>query len=322
MRKNFCEEIRAWKKARIKANFEEVLKKISGKQIIFNDYAERKLLSIEDGAKYISSILDSDSPCMIARYGSVELDAMVSAIAYPDINPKYLKRCIQKGYIFANAGVFPKEISEICYFSEIMKTSSRFADYIGVWFIPMEDYVIKTFANKNTTIGLLRSIEPWYAEEPWTRVLAGKKVLVIHPFNKTIEMQYKKRALIFSNPNILPDFELKTFKSVQTAGGGYDNRFSSWHEAFEYMKKEVMAIDFDIAIIGCGAYGFPLAAEIKKAGKKAVHMGGATQILFGIKGKRWDNHPIISGLYNKAWVRPLEEEKPIHADLIEDACYW
>ena len=32
----------------------------------------------------------------------------------------------------------------------------------------------------------------------------------------------------------------------------------------------------------------PLAAFIKSIGKKAVHLGGSTQILFGIKGERWD----------------------------------
>ena len=37
-------------------------------------------------------------------------------------------------------------------------------------------------------------------------------------------------------------------------------------------------------------------------------MSGATQLLFGIKGKRWDDHPVISKLYNPAWVRPDETE--------------
>ena len=36
----------------------------------------------------------------------------------------------------------------------------------------------------------------------------------------------------------------------------------------------------------------------------AVQMSGATQLLFGIKGKRWDTHPIISKLYNEAWGPP------------------
>ena len=65
-----------------------------------------------------------------------------------------------------------------------------------------------------------------------------------------------------------------------------------------------------------------LAARIKEAGRQAVHMGGATQLLFGIKGKRWDVHPVISGLYNDYWVRPDESERPKGAESVEDGCYW
>ena len=52
------------------------------------------------------------------------------------------------------------------------------------------------------------------------------------------------------------------------------------------MEERIGKIDFDVALLGCGAYGLPFAASIKRMGKKAVHLGVATQILFGIKGKR------------------------------------
>jgi hypothetical protein len=45
-------------------------------------------------------------------------------------------------------------------------------------------------------------------------------------------------------------------------------------------------IDFDIAIIGCGAYSFPLAANVKRIGKNSVHLGGASQLLFGFSWKK------------------------------------
>ncbi len=155
----------------------------------------------------------------------------------------------------------------------------------------------------------LRSIEPYYYDNPWSKSLEGKKVLVIHPFADTIASQYKKREKLFDNKEVLPEFELQTIKAVQTIAGTKDDRFKDWFEALEYMYNEATKKDFDIALIGCGAYGFPLAAKLKKAGKQTVHMGGSLQILFGIKGKRWDNHEIIGKLYNDAWVRPGEKEK-------------
>ena len=86
-----------------------------------------------------------------------------------------------------------------------------------------------------------------------------------------------------------------------------------------------MKIDFDIAIIGCGAYGFPLAAKLKEAGKQAFHLGGATQIMFGIKGKRWvenQNFAYVQSFFNDSWVYPSDLDIPKNANEVEDACYW
>ena len=85
---------------------------------------------------------------------------------------------------------------------------------------------------------------------------------------------------------------------------------------------EIKKYDFDVAILGCGAYGFPLAAEIKRMGKKAIHLGRATQLWFGIKGKRWNDDPLTKSLYNDAWVSPSDAEKPANADGVEGGCYW
>ena len=88
------------------------------------------------------------------------------------------------------------------------------------------------------------------------------------------------------------------------------------------MEGRIAQTDFDVAIIGCGAYGFPLAAKVKDMGKVAIHLGGATQILFGIKGARWDLNQKINRWYNEAWTRPSESDKPKNAAAVESACYW
>ena len=120
----------------------------------------------------------------------------------------------------------------------------------------------------------------------------------------------------------MPEFDLFAIKAVQTLASQNDDRFSTWFEALDYMVEQCKNIEFDVALIGCGAYGLPLAAEIKRMGKSAIHMGGALQILFGIKGKRWDNHPQISLFYNDSWIRPMEQERPQGAERVEGSCYW
>ena len=145
---------------------------------------------------------------------------------------------------------------------------------------------------------------------------------MIHPFSETIQKQYLKRKYLFDNPQILPEFDLYVLKAVQTIADEKDDRFENWFEALDWMYEEAMKIDFDVALIGCGAYGMPLAALIKKAGKQAIHMGGVLQILFGIKGKRWNDDPVVSKLYNEYWVNPSKNETPVKAKNIEEGCYW
>ncbi|WP_274095727.1 hypothetical protein [Riemerella anatipestifer] len=41
----------------------------------------------------------------------------------------------------------------------------------------------------------------------------------------------------------------------------------TWFDALEDMKNKIDLVDFDVAIIGCGAYGLPLASYIKNKGK-------------------------------------------------------
>jgi len=121
----------------------------------------------------------------------------------------------------------------------------------------------------------------------------------------------------------LPQFDLQVIQAVQTIAG-QKSEFSGWFEALDSMKQKINKRDFDICIIGCGAYGFPLASFVKNMGKQAIHLGGATQLLFGIKGKRWEQilyYP-YENLMNEYWVRPATNETPRNSSDIEGACYW
>ena len=128
---------------------------------------------------------------------------------------------------------------------------------------------------------------------------------------------------MFANPKILPDFELKTIKAVQSiADAKNDLPFHDWFEALEYMKKQIDKVDFDIAIIGAGAYGIFLADYCKRIGKQAIHLAGSTQMLFGIAGRRWQEDNAHQKIFNSYWCTPSIEEKPKGADKVVGGCYW
>lgn len=167
----------------------------------------------------------------------------------------------------------------------------------------------------------LEGLEPYRSKNPWSRALEGKKVLVVHPFKESIEHQYAIKDKIFKDSNVLPNFDLQVYKAVQTNAGG-TCEYNTWFEALDSMFNDIKQLEFDVAIVGCGAYGLPLAAKIKGLKKQVIHLAGATQILFGIRGARWDVRSEMQHFFNDNWIRPSSAERPKNAQSVEGACYW
>ncbi|MCL7764553.1 hypothetical protein MPF19_14110 [Polaribacter sp. Z014] len=293
----------------------------------------------EQASTILIEQLLADKPCMIARLGSTELTCLLNYLSIKENKNKYLKYIKGECEPFwwnqnimtqmQNwSGFFPADQAHLTRFCELMLQDLKDVDILGSW-LSEEEQVDIYRVNDSLNVHL-RLLEPFWSKKPWTLALKGKKVLVVHPFNETIEAQYKKRTLLFEK-EVLPEFELSTIKAVQSLGG--DSEFKTWFEALDFMKAEIDKVDYDVCLIGAGAYGFPLAAHVKQSGKKAVHLGGALQLLFGIKGNRWEdpnygvkewgiNRGSYSNLMNKHWVRPGEIDKPKNAQQVEGACYW
>jgi hypothetical protein len=275
-------------------------------------------LTGEACSELIRQELLASKPSMIARFGATE----IKAVLFPKI-PLFFQPLLRdrvSSRMRDLSGFFPLSDGMIEKFSDLMFEDMKLLDILGSWRME-EKLLLKHFPLAKRIE--LRALEPYLSENPWTEALEGLKVLVVHPFNTTIERQYhKNRELLFADKRVLPQFKtLETVKAVQTIAGN-KGEFDTWFEALDAMKAAIDAKDYDVAIIGCGAYGFPLAAHVKRSGKKAIHLGGPTQVLFGIKGRRWDDHPLIAPLYNEHWVRPAPEDVPADANKVENGCYW
>lgn len=273
------------------------------------------VISNELGNKLIYDNLLDEKKIFIGRMGITELQIMFYYINKLSV-PNYLKNLL-----INNAGVYGDCFEFFCkeYFESINKTDAQV-----YWNIPnLIEYQNNIFQNHLKNIKLIdnRSVEPFYFSEPWSYALKNKKVLVIHPFIESIKLQYLRKELLFDNKKILPSFELITYKSVQSIGNHGPHK--SWIESLNSMRDDISNLDFDVAILGCGAYGMPLGSFIRHNLKKTcVYIGGGLQLLFGIKGSRWDNHEFISKLYNSHWVRPNKDEIPINHKSVENGCYW
>lgn len=296
-------------------------------------YPKGAVLDLESGNALLKQMIESGRPFMAGRFGT-ELKALRNYMEIEIHKQGGLKKLLAgiKGFshdwnpqikqqLKDLTGVFPATDEMMHRFSVLYNKHIKNIDILGVWYFLKHEYSTIHQCRPQAKLIPALSLEPFRFKVPWSSALANKKVLIVHPFAKSIQRQYKQRDLIFPGRNVLPEFELKLLKAVQSLGGE-NTEFSNWVEAYDYMCNEIQKQDFDVAIIGAGAYGLPLASFVKQLGKQAIQMGGATQLLFGIKGKRWDENGFGDEFYNDSWIRPAEEERPLYAEAVEGACYW
>lgn len=282
----------------------------------------------------IRGLVELGRPCFIARFGCVELDAALRGWDITRRDSRILKffRLFTGGFgpfwwdnsikagLLRTAGVFPAAEDVLMRFSARTIDDSRELDILGSW-NAREQQLAKIFFPKAKGVPL-DDLLPFFFKNPWSEALRGKVVLVINPFAETIKQQYSRRGDLFADSSVLPEFNLLTYKPV-TSFLGLDTPYKDWFEALEKMCSDISRIRFDVAILGCGAYGFSMGAFIKRElHRQAIHLGGATQLLFGIKGGRWDRWPRFSAFYNDAWTRPGAHERPANFRQHEGGAYW
>lgn len=116
-----------------------------------------------------------------------------------------------------------------------------------------------------------------------------------------------------------------TSTAVQSVAG-HRGGHTTWFDTLGCTCERIGCERYDVALIGAGGCALPFGAFVKSQSKQAVHVGGATQIPFGIRGHRREADPHSSSdvgtMLNNHWVRPLPEETPSGAELGEDACHW
>ena len=296
--------------------------KMTGKKYRSRIYVDGKhVYNQSAGNELLKAALQKDQPFLFGRHGSNELFIAIHGLMLEkgiisNINSQKLDIAC------SHCGFFPNLPENYARFNHLLIEASSECDLYGTFRMIGEDYYIKHFMKKNVLLTHLNMMDFWRYKEPFTYALKGQKVLVIHYLADQIASQYKKRKLLFDNPHVLPEFELHVMPAVQTIANNRDPRFDNWFLALDYMHEETKKFDYDIALLGCGAYGMPLAAKLKKDGKKVVYMGGVLQMLFGIYGSRWDTDPQARKLKNEHWVMPDFRYKPQNAESVENGCYW
>jgi len=153
------------------------------------------------------------------------------------------------------------------------------------------------------------------------KLMENKKILIISSFAKLMQQQVLSGncSAIYiefpKNVSIIPFQSEYTFFNK-----GNDNNIL---ETIERYKNQIKNIEFDLAIVSCGAYTHLLVPFIADELCKGAITSFSTIITdaFGIISKRSINLNGNKNI-NNYWINVPDEMKPNDYKKIEEGCYW
>jgi hypothetical protein len=274
-------------------------------------------------------MIHSPGPLAMGKIGTSELLVM----EYPErwIRPPWpssasWRRPAER--LFHSGGLFPVRKQIFNRFVLEYADSVRSMDLVSQWQetgtyeSALEQAFLDRLCPQATRVGyfFLRILNP---RAVWLDDLAQLRWLVIHPFAQTIRAQLPNLSKLGVYSSSV-EFHLQrraldtSIISCPQLPYMVPPRHRDWFETLEDLKSQMERETFDIALVGAGAWSLPLVAHAKKLGKKGMHLGGTLQLLFGIKGTRFD-HGVQ---YDEHWIRPLGDETPANCRLMEEGAYW
>lgn len=292
-------------------------------------YPGMKLLTEKDVNDEMYEKLVKNIPFSFCRVGMTEANIIGEYIEKTlGIREKYDDEWIK--WLYRTSGFFGKSEmleEDVDRYAKLSLDLLPVVDYFAVWQPHYIDFLAKHYAKGASLFKYNKitghAVNSNYINH-WSKGLKGKRVIVITSFPQSIEKQYARKELLCKNPECsLPEFELITFKAPETEGGYNTEEFLDWFNCYELLVRKVLEIEFDVAIVGCGAYGLPLSCEIRKKGKTVIELCGSVTKLFGIYNNVMERRypKELEEWRTKEWIRPIETPMENYKS-IERAAYW
>lgn len=287
--------------------------------------------------KLLESALQKDTSLLVGKIGTIECNILYMLSVNKSLEPPLEYRQVLE----ENAGVFPSDSESITRWVKEARSAICSADCLATgWYEKTRDFeetLFRLWGWRGQKVAL-RSLEPYYAadvEECWTSLLSGQSVCVVTSFTETARKQVEKGEervwalhLHLQKGRLWPAdvrwswVQTGYAPSLALGRAGWEESPEDWSEAVAWVVAEVLRTDARIVLVGCGGLGMLIGARLKAHGKICIVLGGAVQVLFGIKGRRWEGHSVISKFWNSEWVWPSLEETPAGAEGVENSCYW
>ena len=249
--------------------------------------------------------LNRDKALSIIRLGNVEATQMLTEELYPQME--------------TNAGFFG-DIIELKKWKKKMLMALLSAD-CNLRVITCSSFYVcdDVLTRLNIFIPTLPYIEDIAFWVTLINNIKTDRLGFVSYFTEDMSSQMKKLDLIHDKHKIKVSTKNWKFIYSKNTIKGNEPIDKTYEDVYNDLLERCLYADCDVYFLSCGCYGVPLCDDLKKKGKKAIYVGGFLQLLFGIRGKRWNDREVISQYFNKNWIYP--SIKPKNGDLVESWCY-
>jgi hypothetical protein len=231
-------------------------------------------------------------------------------------------------------GVFPTTPDFLAEFADFYTKTVRNLDVLGSFGADQEKELI--IKNKlNVQLVPYKDMEPdrsvpEQVENCYLPLFENKKILYISPFAELLKERSSKEIY----EKVWDKINKKWFypKEVCAVEIPYSyitecsthKKYTTSLNLFKSICEEIDKQDYDVALIGAGALGIPLASYIKEQNKIGLSLGGHLQVMLGINGSRWRNDDYWKKNYiNNAWIDMPSKYHPNQKNTLTDSgAYW
>lgn len=278
------------------------------------------------------------SPSFVGRMGNTEAMTSINAKAARSAELQQHAGAMFKwsrAELGRQSGVFGlRNLADLQSFTRIYQDAVNAADVLQITLVQCREHLMYLCYFQLAQRPLIEyKVDDVDSHKWWLQFLAtlerrSARLLVVTPFVDTVLAQLPKLDRIHPGHNLTRlANRIRLLRTPQyfAWARGTDRLNASWFDVLASLRSSPLfdPSQSDVVLLGCGAYGMPLAAHAKSLGMGAVYVGGLLQTLFGIRGHRFETGNRIAKLMNKHWMRPLPTDMPTgQRDLLEGGAYW
>ena len=270
---------------KIKSPIKFLISRIGG--IELNFYCQYKLA----GACNLNKAMNYDFMKKYAGYYD-ERDDPNNIIKYCDL----FEKCYKNSEIIMIAG------AALLSYSKFFTINHHF--YTDICPLQNSYQIIERLLKNKIIIDYSEILESFNYFKQWFPLLDGRRILIISPFDNEIKNQLKLKDELFPKHFLekYPNFRGVDYVHTYLTLDNYEKPHKNWFETYNHYCSQIDLKDFDVALLFCGCYAYPLANYIyEKMGKSAIITGGLGQLFFGIRGERYEG-PYWKEIMNDHWT--------------------